>query len=544
MTDTPALRKARGAFFTPEPLARFLTRWAIRSADDRVYEPSCGEAVFLTEAVRALSDHGADRIGPDQLAGVDLHGASVDAARRAVADLGADAALAAADFFDVDPEPVWTAVVGNPPYVRYQDFAGSARAKARRAALAAGVSLTALASSWAAFTVHAARLVAPDGRLGLVLPAELLSTNYAAEVRSFLLRRFASVRLVLFTERVFPGVQEEVLLLLAEGSGGTDAIHLHQTRNADTLAAAADLSWAVADLAAAERWVSALLASSTVDVYARLTGGPGFTTLETWGDTTLGAVTGNNRWFTLTVDRVRELELTDVDLIRISPPGSKHLRGLTLTDRAWQDLAADGRRVYLFRPAGEPSRAGWRYIQQGEDAGINEAYKCRVRKPWWRVPLPTTPDLFVTYMNADTPRLCTNRAQLAALNSVHGLTLHPGRRRLGADLLPIATLNSVTLLGAEMVGRSYGGGMLKIEPREADRLPVPSPALLEEAANDLRALRPQLARHLRSADILSAARLVDRVFLRAHLGVTTDEMNRLRDGRDLFHTRRVTRGKR
>ena len=65
--------------------------------------------------------------------------------------------------------------------------------------------------------MHAASFLAVGGRMGLVLPAELLSVNYAAPVREFLLRRFERVRLILFDERVFPGVQEEVVLLLADG---------------------------------------------------------------------------------------------------------------------------------------------------------------------------------------------------------------------------------------------------------------------------------------------------------------------------------------
>ncbi len=64
----------------------------------------------------------------------------------------------------------------------------------------------------------------------MCLPAELLTVNYAAPVRRFLMKRFARVRLVLFEERVFPGVLEEVVLLLAEGQGPTDHCDLLQTQ--------------------------------------------------------------------------------------------------------------------------------------------------------------------------------------------------------------------------------------------------------------------------------------------------------------------------
>ena len=109
------------------------------------------------------------------------------------------------DFFLLARTGTYDAVVGNPPYVRYQDFSGTARSRSREAALRAGVPLTGLASSWAAFTVHAALFLRAGGRLGLAA-GELLTVNYAAEVRRFLMERFARVRLVLFTERVFPGV--------------------------------------------------------------------------------------------------------------------------------------------------------------------------------------------------------------------------------------------------------------------------------------------------------------------------------------------------
>lgn len=147
--------------------------------------------------------------------------------------------MSVSDFFDHTAHAPVDAVIGNPPYIRYQDFSGRACSKARAAALAQRVALTALASSWAAFTVHAASFLTSGGRMGLVLPAELLSANYAAPVREYLLRHFTAVRLVLFVERVFPDVQEEVVLLLAEGydaeGGGTDHFEVVQLHNMEEL---------------------------------------------------------------------------------------------------------------------------------------------------------------------------------------------------------------------------------------------------------------------------------------------------------------------
>lgn len=58
--DAPGTRKARGAFFTPPELARFVARWAIRFPGDRVLEPACGEAEFLVAASDRLRSLGAN----------------------------------------------------------------------------------------------------------------------------------------------------------------------------------------------------------------------------------------------------------------------------------------------------------------------------------------------------------------------------------------------------------------------------------------------------------------------------------------------------
>lgn len=539
--DTVSQRKARGAFFTPVPVARFLVDWAVQSSDVAVLEPSCGEAVFLHEVGRR-----GDHSGP--LVGVELHASSAAEAERSLRANGIDATIHAGDFFAHSELGAYDAVVGNPPYIRYQDFAGESRARAREAALRAGVALSNLASSWAAFTVHSALHLKSGGRLGLVLPAELLTVNYAAGVRQYLMDHFSSVGLVLFHERVFPGVLEEVVLLLADSyvpdGHRSDPQHMHlwQVRDSDGLAQlTASRRWTPPGKGA--KWSAGLLSAAGLRAFDAAIGSDEFTRLETWGDTTLGMVTGSNQFFTLSPAKAEALGLEASDFISLSPPGSRHLRGLGLTDKALQTLGASGQSTYLFRPSGEPSATAWSYIQSGEDLDVHEAYKCRVRNPWWRVPYLRPADLFLTYMNADTPRLTSNGARAHHLNSVHGVYLREGLKADGMNLLPIASLNSITLLGAETVGRAYGGGMLKIEPREADHLPVPSPTLVRQNADDLRRIRPAVAAQLRAGRLLEAVALVDEVLLTGSMGLNRKRLQAIRQDHADLAARRIARGK-
>ncbi len=537
--DSPALRKARGAFFTPPEISDYIARWAIRSPNDRVLEPSAGEASFLTSAVSRLRHLGAAR---PLVNGVEIHAHSARAGVALVESAGGTCDMQVADFFTVTPAMEFDVVIGNPPYVRYQDFSGDSRARSRKAALRAGVNLTALASSWAAFTVHSSLFLRTGGRLGLVLPAELLSVNYAAAVRKFLMERFSSVRLVLFEQQVFPDAEADVVLLLAEGfgEGPTDHTMVSQTRDTTTLTElGTPTSWTPPNPAG--KWTGLLVGPDAVEPLHSLLELGHFTHLEEWGDTTLGMVTGNNHFFTLSPERVAAHDLDERDLLRISPPGSGHLRGLALTRNQLNRLGDENRSIWLFHPRAELSESAARYVEAGHMAGVDQAYKCRVRKSWYRVPLVEPADLLLTCMNADTPRLTTNAARVRHLNSVHGVYLKPQTRQLGRDLLPLASLNSVTLLNAEMVGRSYGGGILKIEPREADAWAMPSPTLVSRREDALKPLKPRVARLLREGHLMNAVALVDEVLFGRI--VNKVDLAAVRHAHSTMTERRRTRGR-
>jgi adenine-specific DNA-methyltransferase len=88
--DTPALRKQRGAFFTPYEIAEFTAGWALAGREDaRVLDPTCGEGVFLLAAARHLVTPGRrPESVASQLYGVDIHASSLSATEIASAQPG------------------------------------------------------------------------------------------------------------------------------------------------------------------------------------------------------------------------------------------------------------------------------------------------------------------------------------------------------------------------------------------------------------------------------------------------------------------------
>ena len=540
--DTPEIRKERGAFFTPFDITKFIAKWAIRSAADRVLEPSAGDAAFLVAAVERLSKLGCRKMGAPEVHGVEIHPHSAHVARQRVSDAGGQAHVQLGDFFDLVAESAYDAVIGNPPYIRYQSFSGDARAKSRQAALRGGVALTGLASSWAAFTVHSALFLRRGGRLGLVLPAELLSVNYAAPVRQFLFDRFRQVQLVLFAQQVFPQAEADVVLLLADGYGEGPAGHavIRQAKNASSLTELeSGLTWTPTNPAG--KWTSSLVDQCAIDALEALMREGRFAPLDVWGDTTLGIVTGNNKYFAVSPARAKELGLNASELLPLSPPGSAHLRGLALTSELLANLGKRGQSTLLFYPRSKPSKAAEAYIEDGHRTGVDTAYKCRIRKTWYRVPLVRPADLLLTCMNADTPRLVTNEAMAYHLNSVHGVYLKDQVRDIGRELLSLASLNSVTLMHAEMVGRTYGGGILKLEPKEADLWAVPSVALVGSRAAALRAVSQHVAQSLREGKLMGAVKLVDHALFNGERILSRVQIGQLRAARELLANRRDAR---
>jgi adenine-specific DNA methylase len=491
--ETPDEIKARGAFYTPAELTEFLAAWAVRRSHDRVLEPSCGDGAFVAALAARFSALGVQSLST-QLIGIEREAEEARKSR----SLAPTADIRSLDFFDLDPhgvEPV-DAVVGNPPYIRYHGFTGTDRAKALARASSQGVALTNLASSWAHFVIHASAFLRTNGRLALVLPAELLHTDYGAPVREFLMRRFSSVIVVAFDRMVFADAQVDAVLLLAS-QDDDHGIRVIRISDAHALASI-DLSPTSDEIRGTDaRW------SGAVDLdagraYKAALARHAHVRLGEVASVDIGFVSGANDYFVLSRKRADELGLPEAALVpTVRRPSD--VPGLA---------TRDGEVQLLFRVSDETplDHAVRAYLAHGESIGIPQRYKPRSRKQWYSVPLPTKPaQAFIPYMAHHGPRLIVNRHGARSSNLLHGIALGPSAP--SPDALAVAMASSLTLLSAEIEGRAYGGGVLKLETREAERLAVPNPSLAIE--HQLEGAHAEADDLIRAGHIKEAARLAD-----------------------------------
>lgn len=542
-----ARRKALGAFYTPAALAERMVRWAVRTDADCVLDPSAGELVFLEAAARRLEELGADaERRHTQLFGIEINPEAHEAAR-AELDLDEDRLLLA-DFFEVEPDqiPAADAVVGNPPYVRYQGF-NAQRGLGHRRAAEAGVVLPRLASSWAPFLIYGVRFVVQGGRIAQVLPAELLHAQYAKDVFAYLQDAFTRVVVCSFEERIFPGALEEVIVLLADGKSEGRAPAVEHFNVDNLLGFAPERLLATAPARVPEpstgrgrrdKLLFRLLGEHSQRIYAEAADDEGVASLGDFASVDIGVVTGANGFFLRTPDEAAALH---EKLLRPTLSKAAHVPGARVRSEDLARLIERGARCFLLavlsHPDADHADGLAALIHEGEGKKVHQAYKCRIRDPWWRVPLPREgpPDLVLTYCANRHPRIAVNDADVLTTN-----TLHNVRVRLGSPTpraLAVGFYNSLTLLSAELVGRSYGGGVLKLEPTEAESLLMPPiPEHLGERVDEIDAL-------IRRGQSGVALDIIDRLTLKDQLGLGDDDLLALRAGWERLRGRRQARSK-
>lgn len=467
----PSLEKLRGGYYTPPAIADSLVKWAITSRDMRVLEPSCGDGVFVRAAAARLGSRG-------HITAIEYDPAEAD---KVTADGEVPVDVLVHDAFtwfnaNPDVEGRFDVVVGNPPFIRYQNFLEEQRNQAFHMMRQEGLHPSRLTNAWLPFVVLATRALREGGRLGLVLPAELMQVGYACELREYLARKYSHLTLVTFRRLVFEGIQQETVLLLGERADcQSAAIAVREVEEINDLGketweAPSTLSLDLEH--AREKWTQYYLSKKELGLI-RCIERDGVPSLGDFAEVRVGVVTGRNDFFVLSPATAEELGVEE--WVRPLVGRSSQIPGIRIGPDEWNALRESGSRCLLLDLPHESREdlpaSALAYVEHGEALGIHKGFKCRIRTPaWWQVPSTWTPDGFMLRQIHMGPRIVMNDCAATSTDTIHRIRVG---RDVDASQVAAYSMNSMTWAFSEIRGRSYGGGVLELEPREAMGLPFP-----------------------------------------------------------------------
>lgn len=463
----PARRRERGATYTPLKIVQAMLTWAqAHATPSRVVDPGAGSARFILEAGRRFGQ--ATLIGSE----VDPVAAIIARGNVAAAGLAPRAEIVLGDYRDLRLPTVdgRTLFVGNPPYVRHHLIPAVWKEWLVREATARGLQASQLAGLHIHFFLSTV-LKAKPGDFGcFITAAEWLDVNYGGLLRDLFLGALGGQRIVVVepTAMPFPDAVTTAAITSFEVGSRPRSVKLKRIESLDELRAAnGGRAVRRERLEAERRWSHFTRAARTEK--------DGYVELGELCRVHRGQVTGANRVW---IAGEHSEGLPPAVLFPSVTKARELIRaGLVLDDpsnlRRVIDLPVD---LDVFD--GEVRRAVDRFLRVARRLGAADSYIARSRRAWWSVGLREPAPILATYMARRPPAFVRNRAGARHINIAHGL--YPREplteRMLTALVTYLATATNV------VDGRTYAGGLTKFEPREMERIFVPTPQLLGSLA--------------------------------------------------------------
>lgn len=474
--------KLRGGYYTEPDIASFLLRWVSQIKPETILEPSCGDGVFL----RALGD--LDNGFIRSVKGFEIIEAEAQKAREAASAIASkDIEVHTGDFLEwalktFNRPPAFDAVVGNPPFIRYQYLSSELQDRSAKLFELFGLPFTKHTNAWVPFIAASIHMLRPGGRLAMVIPSEILHVLHAQSLRTYLTRECSKVLLFDPVEIWFEDTLQGAMLLLAEKkenrSNRSHGVAITPTRTRSFLSEEPESFFRTADYANGEtikgKWMPALLSRNERGILNSISERPAIHRFDDIAKVAVGIVTGANKFFLVPNDVVNEYNLTHWSHPMFGR--SEHVPGVIYDEEVQSANAKKGLPTnfvwFTDEKKGELPRSVQRYIELGEKEELHERYKCRIREPWYSVPSVYATSVGMLKRCHDYPRLIFNRIEAFTTDTAY---------RIKSDKFEPAPLvhsfvNSLTALSAELEGRHYGGGVLELVPSEIRKLLLPTPA--------------------------------------------------------------------
>jgi len=472
-----ALRQ-KGQFWTPAWVAGAMAAYVLRGGRDAVFDPAVGAGALLGAAKTVAREIGR-RIS---LSGTELDAETLGGAVNEGLSPEDLEHVEVRDFVFNPPAGPFGAVIANPPYIRHHRL--PAPVKAKLAALGTetmGRRLDGRAGLHVYFLLRALQLLAREGRLAFIMPADTCEGVFSSALWHWITARYRLEAVVTFAPDAspFPGVDTNPVIFMIRNCEPRPSLFWARCTEAQTNELK---EWVLSGFTRAprrgmevhERLVSEGLrvGLSRPPLEESRSGPP----LGRFARVLRGIATGANGFFVLTRKEAAALRIPREFLLR-AIGRTRDVAGDQVTPQMLRELESRGRPTLLFSPDGRPldefPAPVQDYLRLGEAIGVHKRPLIATRSPWYRMEVREPPPILFAYLGRRNARFIRNLARVVPLTGFLCVYPRPADPRF-LEALWLALSDPETIGNLLFVGKSYGAGAIKVEPRALETLPIPA----------------------------------------------------------------------
>lgn len=462
-------RRAMGQFSTPHALSRQIVSatkqyFKGRTAPVRLLETSMGIGSFVASALMVMPKLIKEVCGYELDA--DFYNAAVRIWK------GQSVKVVRGDFTKAVPNPEYDFVLSNPPYVRHHALGSAEKMRLQRLVYETlGIKISGLAGLYCHFMLLSYLWMKP-GAIGVwLIPSEWMTVNYGSALREFLTRRVKTLRIhrfdaedVRFSDAL---VSSCVVWFMKTEPDGSD---VRFTFGSNIEKPTSEKKVSVIDLQGAQKWPPRNRRNAVV---SRL--GEHF-------DIRRGIATGDNNYFVLPEEDARRLQIP-ARFLKPMLPSPRYLN----VDRVTADehgVPTNALRQFLFDCTGVAESDFPASVRNYLEVGVNTTGKkklCSSRNLWYEQEQRAPTRFLCSYMgrgsgSTSPVRFILNDSQAIAANSFLMLYPKAALREVlaasrGREEEVWHILAAIPSADIKACGRSYGGGLYKVEPKELANVP-------------------------------------------------------------------------
>lgn len=452
-----------------------MAAWVTAPRPTVLFDPAVGPGTFFA-AAREMGFKGG-------FAGFELDDAVLADAYKLGLSSVELAGIQIADFIRNHVAGHYPAIISNPPYIRHHRLSAQQKRELRQLAThCLGFPLDGRVGLHVYFLLKCLEHLAPDGRLAFLLPADVCEGVSSTVFWKRVAERFHIDAVITFDETAapFPSVDTNAIVFMLSNRKPTQKVLWARIRKPQTEAVLDALhSGTSAAALVHHRDLSELLATG-LSRPPRSSGSHGIP-LSAFARVVRGIATGANEFFFLTSEQIREHAL-DKRHFKRAIGRTRDCRQDRLVPDDITALDKAGRPTWLLsigKQSKEELPASLRnYIETGERLGLHEKSLIKTRRPWYRMEERGVPGLLFAYLGRRDCRFIENRAGVVPLTGF--LCVYPWDNSAEyREKLWRALNHPQTIANLPFVGKSYGGGAIKVEPRQLDSLEIPTNVLAE-----------------------------------------------------------------